>query len=69
MFRFSGAALRQLRGLAGLSQDKLAARSGIAHDTIVKLETGRRTDPRSSTLAILAAALGCRIDDLFRAAS
>lgn len=48
--------LRELRRRAVMSQEQLAARSGVARDTISKLETGhRRAYP--STIHKLAAGL------------
>ena len=66
---FSGAALRERRKLAGLTREQLAHRSGLSMNAINALESGRRKTPSSSTAAQLAHALGCKLDDLFRAAS
>ena len=52
-----GAALRWHRAAAGLSQEALAARSGLSVDAIGMLERGQRSTPRPSTVARLAAAL------------
>ncbi len=48
--------LRGLRQRAVLSQEQLAERSGVARDTISKLETGRR-GAYPSTIRKLAAGL------------
>ena len=56
--------LREARRHAGLTQDQLAARSGIDQSTISDLETGRNTDPRLSTLTRLAEALGITPSEL-----
>jgi transcriptional regulator with XRE-family HTH domain len=69
MKTFSRSALREQRDRAGLSLAKLAMKSSVPEGTIIKLEQGHRTDPHASTLAKLAFALGCTIDELFRAAS
>ena len=42
----------------------LARRSGVATVTVQKLEEGRIRDPRGSTLAKLAAVLGCSVESL-----
>jgi transcriptional regulator with XRE-family HTH domain len=48
--------LRRIRQGAVMSQEELAARSGVARDTISKLETGRR-GAYPSTIRKLAAGL------------
>jgi transcriptional regulator with XRE-family HTH domain len=53
----SGAQLRSLRLAAGLTQLELAARSGITHEAISRLELGTRS-PRSATIRRLSTALG-----------
>lgn len=52
-----GALLRQFRREAGLTQDELAARSGIAVRTIRRFETEARANPQLSTVRQLAKAL------------
>jgi tetratricopeptide (TPR) repeat protein/transcriptional regulator with XRE-family HTH domain len=52
-----GDLLRHRRALAGLSQEALAARSGISKDAIGMLERGVRQRPRNSTVLRLAQAL------------
>jgi excisionase family DNA binding protein len=52
-----GRRLRQLREAAGLSQLALAARTGLAHETICTLERGRRA-PLAETVRQLAHGLG-----------
>lgn len=49
--------LEELRTKAFLTQDSLAARSGVSRDTISKLETGERVNAHARTVAKLAKAL------------
>ncbi len=56
--------LRGFRHSAGLSQEELAARSGLSVDAVAALERGRRRIPRPLTIRLLAEALG--LDDLAR---
>lgn len=53
-----GVLLRDARRRAGLTQEELAARSGVGVRTIRRLETGSGTDPRIGTVTLLADALG-----------
>lgn len=57
MQHFSPQLLRQIRHQAGLTQEALAERAGIARTNYVNLETGART-PGPTTLTRLATALG-----------
>jgi transcriptional regulator with XRE-family HTH domain len=52
---------RGLRG--GLSQEALSERAGLHRTEIARIELGR-TEPRLSTLLILAEVLGISLDDL-----
>src|SRR5450432_3597243 len=52
-----GEQLGRLRMLRGLTQEGLAAKSGISVDVIRRLEQGARTSARLSSLARLAQAL------------
>ena len=53
----AGQRLRQLREVAGLNQQDLAARSGLTHEEISRLELGHRA-PLSGTVRALTRALG-----------
>ena len=53
--------LRPARELAGLSLDEVASRCGIDKAQLSRLENGRVADPRPSTLARYAFAIGKRI--------
>lgn len=64
------AALKSLRLRAGLSQQRLADRSGVTSRTIRSLEHGAITNPHASTLIALSAALDldtAQVDELVRA--
>ncbi|MER5360069.1 helix-turn-helix domain-containing protein [Streptomyces sp. NPDC002785] len=55
-----GDVLRRLRVRAKLTQEELAERSGVSVRTIRGLETGRRSNPRMTTVQELAKALPLR---------
>ena len=57
--------LRAAREKAGLSQEALAERAGMHRNAVALLETGKR-DPRVSTVAKLAKALGIRASELLK---
>jgi molybdate-binding protein/transcriptional regulator with XRE-family HTH domain len=57
--------LRDRRGLRGWSQEELARRSGLSRAGISAIETERLVPSAAAALA-LAAALECRVEDLFR---
>src|SRR3954462_10163912 len=57
--------LRARRALRGWSQEELARRSGLSRAGISAIETDRLIPSAAAALA-LAAALECRVEDLFR---
>jgi transcriptional regulator with XRE-family HTH domain len=57
-----GKALRRTRSHQGLSQQKLAARSGVAYATVRKIERGETANPGFFTVADIARALGLKLD-------
>ncbi len=57
--------LKAIREKKGLSLRGLAQRSGVDWTTIHRIEQ-ERADPRLSTLATLAKALGIRVRDLLQ---
>ena len=61
----SSANLVRIRREHGLTQEEVAFRSGLATATISKLEGGRNSDPKVSTLTKLAVALQCPLDQFF----
>ncbi len=56
--------VRELRQRQGWSQDELARRSGLSRTGVSAIET-RRLVPSTSAALALAAALECRVEDLF----
>jgi Zn-dependent peptidase ImmA (M78 family)/DNA-binding XRE family transcriptional regulator len=61
-----GERLRMARAMSGLSLREVAERSGVSHVAVSKYERGLDV-PSSAVLLRLAAALGVRLDYLFRA--
>ncbi|RZQ61900.1 BTAD domain-containing putative transcriptional regulator [Amycolatopsis suaedae] len=61
--RAVGAALRESRVNAQLTQQELAERSGVSLRTIRSIEHGR-TEPRRTSIRLLAGALGLAADEL-----
>jgi transcriptional regulator with XRE-family HTH domain len=61
-------ALRELREQRGLTREQLAVQAGLTARTLGNLERGR-TRPHRSTCAVLAAALGVPVAELFPAES
>jgi transcriptional regulator with XRE-family HTH domain len=62
---FSSTGLRRIRKKKGLTQEEVARRCGLATATISKLEEGKSTDPKMSTVLKLAMALECSLDAFF----
>ena len=60
--------VRSCRIVRGWSQDDLAARAGISRTGVSSIETNRLVPSTSAALA-LAAALDCRVEDLFQLGS
>ena len=59
-----GRALRTLRERRGWTRETLAHHAGVSWAAIAQIEAGRRPNPRLSTLAALADALGVSVDQL-----
>jgi transcriptional regulator with XRE-family HTH domain len=57
-----GEAVRRARSRQGLSQQELAARSGVAYATVRKIERGETANPGFFTVADIARALGLKLD-------
>ena len=52
--------LREAREAAGVTLTEISTRSGLAVETLSRLETGALTNPTWKTLGVYAAALGLR---------
>ena len=63
--RVEGERLRQLRRESALSQRDLSRTTGVAFDTISRLETGKQ-DAQPKTLRKLAEALGVKPKELMK---
>lgn len=64
MTEINPSALRSLRDRKKLSLDDLAAKAKVDRGTISKIETGKRLNPRATTVRKLADALGVEPDAL-----
>lgn len=58
--------IRKLRQTKGISQDRLSKEADLALNTIVKIETGRNSNPTVQTLEKIAKALDVATGDLFK---
>jgi transcriptional regulator with XRE-family HTH domain len=56
--------LKELREIAGMSQQSLAVSAGVSVSLVSQIERGSRVDPRMSTITALATALGVSLDEL-----
>jgi transcriptional regulator with XRE-family HTH domain len=59
-----GARVRAARERLGWTREALAFHAGVSWSAVVQVESGRRTNPRPSTLAALSRPLGVSIDYL-----
>lgn len=57
--------LEELRRKAGLTQEQLSKKSGVATSTISRLEIVGLQEANVDTLLKLADAIGCRVGDFF----
>lgn len=58
-------AIKEIREAAGMSQESLAAASGVTRVSIARYEAGERV-PSLEIAARIARALNCKIDDLMK---
>lgn len=60
-----GYKIKEIREAAGMTQQQLSERSGVARSIINGLETGRTKTTTTATLRKIAAALEKKVDDIF----
>ncbi|MFN7088477.1 MAG: helix-turn-helix domain-containing protein [Candidatus Paceibacteria bacterium] len=56
--------IRKLRKEKNLSQDKLSKLANVAHNTIIKIESGLIKNPKIETVQNIADAFGVSLDEL-----
>lgn len=56
--------LKQFRKKQGLSQEQLAKNADITYTTLIKLESGKNTNPTLKNLVKIADELGVSLDEL-----
>jgi transcriptional regulator with XRE-family HTH domain len=64
--RHIGAIVRRLRRQRQLTQEQLAARTGLSQGHVSHLENGERLNPGMTTLKRLAPALGVPVAELLK---
>lgn len=60
-----GYKIKEIREAAGMTQQQLSERSGVARSIINGLETGRTKTTTTATLRKIATALDKKVDDIF----
>ena len=61
-----GKNIRKYRKKRGLSQDKLSKHAEVAYNTVVKIESGKNSNPTIETLRKIAKALEINVNDIIR---
>jgi len=59
-----GDAVTKYKRRIGVNNEQISAATGIPKSTIDKITAGTTLDPKFSTLRLIAAYLGCSVDDL-----
>jgi len=57
--------LKEIREKKGITQEELAARSGVSRTTISDLENEKIESTTNGTMLKIAEALNCKINDIF----
>lgn len=61
-----GKNIKFIRERKGISQDRLSKICDLSLNTIVKIESGKNSNPTIKTLYRIARSLGVRVDDLIK---
>lgn len=61
-----GRNIRSYREKMGVSQDRLSKLTDLSLNTIVKIESGKNSNPTIVTLAKIARSFNVRVDDLIQ---
>jgi transcriptional regulator with XRE-family HTH domain len=61
-----GKNIRSLRFKKGISQDRLSKLADLSLNTIVKVESGKNSNPTIDTLTKIAKAFEVKVDDLIK---
>ena len=64
-----GYRIKEARDAKGMTQETLAAKSGVSRGTIVALESGEAKTTTTKTLVKIANALGTTVEEIFFAES
>lgn len=56
--------IKKYRKKLDISQDRLSKLSNVTYNTIIKIESGKNTNPTIKTLMRIAVALGVSLDEL-----
>lgn len=57
--------VREMRLKRLMSQEELALKSGVSRQTIIAIENGKQIKTSALTMARIAKALGCTMEDVF----
>lgn len=57
--------VKEYREKAGMTQEELAAKSGVSRGTIIRLEDNTQKTATTKTLSKIADALGVTVGDIF----
>jgi transcriptional regulator with XRE-family HTH domain len=61
-----GKNIRALRLKSGISQDRLSKLTDLSLNTVVKVESGKNSNPTIKTLSRIAKSFNVKVDDLIK---